>query len=229
MQTDSLLGLLQIADGLCPVGGFAHSFGLETYTQTGRVRDRAGLEAFLVAHLEGSAGPSDAVAAALAARHAARRRLKPILELDGRLDATKCVAEWRDASRQMGRQAAGMAVQLTESKLIRQLARLVETGETPGHHAVVFGSVTGQWGAEPEAVAAAYLHSAAALLVSAALRLAPIGQLDGQRALAAVRPRISRLAAAAAVAGADDIWSFSPGLELAGWRHARLDMRLFRS
>ena len=31
-------------------------------------------------------------------------------ELDGRLDATKCVAEWRDASRQMGRQAAGMAV-----------------------------------------------------------------------------------------------------------------------
>ena len=78
-------------------------------------------------------------------------------------------------------------------------------------------------------MAAAYLHSAAALLVSAALRLAPIGQLDGQRALAAVRPRIARLAAAAAVAGADDLWSFSPGLELAGWRHAGLDMRLFRS
>jgi urease accessory protein len=74
MTTDpALLALLQFADGLFPAGGFAHSFGLETYAQEGRVRDRAGLEAFIAAHLEGSAGPCDAVAVALAAipkRHA---------------------------------------------------------------------------------------------------------------------------------------------------------------
>src|SRR2546422_6124724 len=58
------LALLQPADGLCPAGGFAHSFGLETYVQEGRVDDAAGLEAFVVAHLEGSAGPCDAVAGA---------------------------------------------------------------------------------------------------------------------------------------------------------------------
>jgi urease accessory protein len=229
MRTASLLGLLQLADGLCPVGGFAHSFGLETYTQAGRVGDRAGLDAFLAAHLEGSAGPADAVAAALAARHGARGELGPFLELDARLDATKCVEEWRDASRQMGRQAARIAAPLADAGPVREMTRLVEARGTPGHHAVVFGTVTGHWGAEPEAVAAAYLHSTAALLVSAALRLAPIGQLDGQRVLAAARPRIARLAAAAATAGPDDLWSFTPGLELAGWRHARLDMRLFRS
>ena len=87
----------------------------------------------------------------------------------------------------------------------------------------------GRGGAEPEAVAAAYLHATAALLVSAAIRLAPIGQLDGQRALAAMRPRIARLAAEAAEAGLDDLWSFAPGLELGGWGHAGLEMRLFRS
>src|SRR2546426_4444171 len=63
MTTDpAFLALLQLADGLFPAGGFAHSFGLETYVQEGRVDDAAGLEAFVVAPLEGSAGPCGAVA-----------------------------------------------------------------------------------------------------------------------------------------------------------------------
>src|SRR5262249_11460726 len=69
--TDVLLAVLQLADGLFPSGGFAHSFGLETYTQSGAVRDAEGVAAFVRAHLEGSAGPADAVAAAAAARGAA--------------------------------------------------------------------------------------------------------------------------------------------------------------
>jgi hypothetical protein len=57
MTPHTLLALLQLGDGLFPAGGFAHSFGLETYAQEGRVRDRVGLEAFVTAHLEGAAGP----------------------------------------------------------------------------------------------------------------------------------------------------------------------------
>ena len=229
MRTASLLGLLQLADGLCPVGGFAHSFGLETYAQAGMLPDRAALEALLAAHLEGSAGPTDAVAAALAARHGAWMELEPIRELDARLDATKCVSEWRDASRQMGAQAARIGAAIADDLFVGELGRAVAAGEMVGHHAVLFGAIAGRGGAEPESVAAAYLHATAALLVNAALRLASIGQLDGQLALAAVRPRIERLAVAAEAADADDLWSFTPGLELAGWRHARLEMRLFRS
>jgi urease accessory protein len=229
MRTDSLLGLLQLADGLCPVGGFAHSFGLEAYAQAGRLPNRAALEALVAAHLEGSAGPTDAVAAALAARHGARMELAATRDLDARLDATKCVVEWRDASRQMGAQAGRIAAAISGDAFVLELAHAVEARQTPGHHAVVFGAVTGRSGAEPEAAAAAYLHATVALLVGAALRLLPIGQLDGQRILAATRPRIARLAAAAATAGVDDLWSFVPALELVGWRHARLEMRLFRS
>jgi urease accessory protein len=228
-MTEAWLALLQFADGLFPSGGFAHSFGLETYVQDGVIGDRAGLEAFVAAHLEGSAGPADAVSTATAVRLAAAGDMPELVVLDERLEAMKTVPEARAASRQMGRQTVRVAAALGADAFLADLARAVDEGVTPGHHAAVFGAALGRAGAEPEAAAAAYLHSTAALLVGAGLRLIALGQVDGQRVLAAMRPRIVRLALAAAAATPADMWSFNPGLELAGLRHATLDTRLFRS
>jgi urease accessory protein len=129
----------------------------------------------------------------------------------------------------MGRQALRVAAGLGDDPFLGRLARAVEDDRAAAHHATVFGAAVGRGGAEPERAAAAYLYSTAALLVGAGLRLIALGQLDGQRVLAAMRGRIERLAAAAAMATVDDLWSFNPALELAGIRHAALDMRLFRS
>jgi urease accessory protein len=225
----SLLSLLQFADGLFPAGGFAHSFGLETYVQDGRVRDRRDLEAFVSAHLEGSAGPADAAAAAIAVAVAQRGDAEEWIGLDARLDAMKTVPEFRAASRQMGRQTLRIAAGLGADPFLARLARAVDEGRAAAHHAAVFGAAVGRGGAHPERAAAAYLYSTAALLVGAGLRLIALGQLDGQRVLAAMRGRIERLAATAATATPDDLWSFTPALELAGICHATLDMRLFRS
>jgi urease accessory protein len=224
------LTVLQLSDGLFPAGGFAHSFGLETLTQDGVVTDRAGLETFVVAHLEGSAGPSDAVVVAVAARLADRDDLPGLVAADEHLDAMKPVPEFRAASLQMGRQTLRVMASLeSEPALLTAFVRTVDEGLAPGHHATVFGAALGRAGATPELAAAAYLHSTAALLVGAGLRLIALGQLDGQRVLAAVRPRLARLAAAAAGCDLADAWSFTPGLELAGLRHAGLEARLFRS
>jgi len=225
----AFLTLLQFSDGLFPAGGFAHSFGLETYVQDGRVRDRHDLEMFIAAHLEGSAGPADAAAAAIAVRIAQRDEPREWLALDALLDAMKTVPEFRAASRQMGRQALRVAAGLGDDPFLAHLARAVDDERTAAHHATVFGAAVGRGGADPERAAAAYLYATAALLVGAGLRLIALGQLDGQRVLAAMRGRIERLAAAAVTATADDLWSFNPALEIAGIRHATLEMRLFRS
>ncbi len=230
MITDSaFLALLQLADGLFPAGGFAHSFGLETYVQEGRVGDAAGLEAFVVAHLEGGAGPCDAVAVACATRLAACGDIAGVVSLDEKLDAMKCVPEFRAASRQMGRQTLRAASALGDDRFLGELLGAVEDGLAPGHHAVAFGCALGRAGADAERAAAAYLYSTAALLVGAGLRLIALGQVQGQGILATLRPRMARLAAQAAARAVEEMWSFNPGLELAGIRHATLDMRLFRS
>ena len=225
----ALLSLLQFSDGLFPAGGFAHSFGLETYVQDGRVRDRHDLETFVAAHLEGSAGPADAAAVAIAVGIARRNDPEEWLALDARLDAMKTVPEFRAASRQMGRQALRIAVGLGDDPFLARLARAVDDERAAAHHGTVFGAAVGRDGADPERAAAAYLYATATLLVGAGLRLIALGQLDGQRVLAAMRARIERLARAAAATTVGDLWSFNPALEIAGIRHAALDMRLFRS
>jgi len=225
----ALLTLLQFADGLFPAGGFAHSFGLETYVQDGRVRDRQGLETFVAAHLEGSAGPADAGAVAIAVGLAGRDDAAGWLALDARLDAMKTVPEFRTASRQMGRQTLRIAAGIADDPFLAGLALAVEDGRAVAHHATVFGAAVGRGGSDPARAAAAYLYSSAALLVGAGLRLIALGQLDGQRVLAAMRERIERLATAAATATVDELWSFNPAIELAGIQHAGLEMRLFRS
>jgi urease accessory protein len=228
-MTEAWLAALQFADGLFPAGGFAHSLGLETYVQDGVVRDCAGLEAFVTAHLEGSAGPADAVAVATAVRIAREGDVTAWIDLDERLEAMKPVPEAREASRQMGRQTLRVAAALAADVFLAELTRAVADGLAPGHHAPVLGAALGRARAEPTLAAAAYLHSTTVMLVGAGLRLIALGQLDGQRVVAAMRPRIVRLASAAAAATPADMWSFNPGLELAGIRHATLDARLFRS
>ena len=225
----ALLALLQLTDGLFPAGGFAHSLGLETYVQAGLVKDRASLEAFVRVHLDGSAGPADAVAVAAAVRCAAAEDTATALEIDARLDAMRIVPEFASASRQMGRQTLRVAVAWGDDTWLTAFEKRVESGATPGHYAVAFGLVAGRAGVEALPACSAFLHATAAMLVNASLRLLPIGQLDGQRTLAGLRPRIADLAGRAAAAPLDGMWSFTPGLELAGLRHAELDMRLFRS
>ncbi len=229
MNTESLATLLQFADGLFPAGGHAHSFGLETYVQEGAAVDAAGALAFVIAYLEGAAGPSDAVAVTLAVDHAGAGDVAALLALDARLDAMRPAAELRDASRQMGRQTLRVAAALTDDGLLRRFHEEADAGRTPAHHPVVFGALGGVLDWTREVAALAYLHAAAVVVVGSALRLLPMGQLEGQRILSSVRPLLTRLARTAAKATADDLWGFTPGIEAASMRHAQLEARLFRS
>ncbi|HEY7206088.1 MAG TPA: urease accessory protein UreF [Methylomirabilota bacterium] len=229
MTDQRLLSLLHFADSAFPTGGYAHSFGLEHYCQTGLVRDRDGLERFLVMQLEGSGGPCDATVVAGALRAAARDDLQACRELDRALEAMKVVKEFREGSRQMGRQTLRVAVALTGHPSLAVYLDEVNGDRTSGHHAVAFGMVAGTLGWDAQAAAIAFLYSTTALLVGAALRLLPMGQVEGQGVLWSLHPVIERVAREAAQRAPGDLSSFTPGLDIQGMLHERLDARLFRS
>ena len=76
---------------------------------------------------------------------------------------------------------------------------------------------------------AAFLQAVTANLVSAGVRLIPLGQTDGQRALAALEPVIAATVARALQCPLDQIGSATFRADLASMRHETQYTRLFRS
>ena len=66
-------------------------------------------------------------------------------------------------------------------------------------------------------------------MLATALNLLPMGQLEGQTVLWRLHPVIERVGREAAERAPDDLWSFTPGLDIQGMLHERLEARLFRS
>src|SRR5262249_41257899 len=75
----------------------------------------------------------------------------------------------------------------------------------------------------------AYLHAATANLISAGVRLIPLGQTAGQRVLAALEPVIVSAAARSVATPLDDIGGAAFRADLAAMRHETQYTRLFRS
>jgi urease accessory protein len=229
MMLETLLRVLQFSDGLFPAGGYAHSFGLETFVEDGRAATAADIRQLLHAYLEGSAGPTDAVFAVNALRRSLVNDLVGCRELDLELEAIKISAEGRAASRQFGHQTLGIAAALIDEPLVRAYSQMVTANEVPGHHAVVFGIVGGSWGWPENATAAALLYTSAVAIALAATRLMPVGQTQAQCLIGEIIPSIAVLAEDATRTPVSAAFTFAPALEIATMSHAQLDARLFKS
>jgi urease accessory protein len=120
------------------------------------------------------------------------------------------------------------APRLARPWLERWAADLARDGVEPAY-AVAVGVVAARSGVPLRPTAAAYLHALAANLVSAAVRLVPLGQTDGQRALAALEPAILAATEAAPDRPLAAVGSAIPVVEWASMRHETQYTRLFRS
>ena len=74
-----------------------------------------------------------------------------------------------------------------------------------------------------------YLQAFAANLVSAAMRLVPLGQTDGQRVCARLEPVLIDCVDAALAADLDDVGTATPVVDWTSMRHETQHTRLFRS
>jgi urease accessory protein len=224
----SLLSGLRFVDSFFPSGGYAFSSGLEAAVHGGGVRDAESFSGYVEDFLRNGTGRCEAVAVARAWNAQARGEGREAIEADWELDGMKLCQDTRMASRQMGRQVIRVAAaQLSGSKLLHDYGEAVEDGRTPGHLAVSLGLTLEDCGWKKGEAVAAYLYQSVVGLVSAALKLLPIGQREAQRLLASWLPLIEELSKAAD--HGMDMTSWTPIQDIYAMRHSRLTSRLFRS
>lgn len=222
-----LVRLLTWLSPAFPVGGFSYSHGLEQAVEAGLVTSLATTIDWIATIVTDGAGRADA-ALLLEAHRAA--------DDPDRLDATAALADVLRPTAELALEASGqgnaflatVAAAWPDPWADAWKARLKRQGRGLAYPVAV-GAVTARAGiAEAEALAA-YLQAFAANLVSAAVRLVPLGQTDGQRALAALEPVILAAAEAALARPFADLGSAAPMVDWCSMTHETQYTRLFRS
>lgn len=228
MNTPALLEGLRFVDTFFPSGGYAFSSGLEAAVQGGAVKNSDQFARYIEDLMRGGMSRREVLATKIANLAGAQGVVYPALEIDRRLDATKLSRESRMASRQMGRQVIRVAADQVKAKpILSEYRDEVESDRAPGHLAVTFGLTLGVCGWSPEETAAAFLYQTAVGFVSAAMRLSPIGQHEGQRILSEWLPLIERISREVDLNAGMSSWS--PIQDIYSMRHGSLEWRLFRS
>jgi urease accessory protein len=208
-----------------PVGGFSYSHGLEWTVEAGKVTDGETLGDWIDAILNHGAGRSDAILLAHAWRSVAvgdDRLLAETAELAAALAPS---AERRLET--LGQGAAFLAATRAPwpSPALERLA--AQTAEVA--YPVAVGACAAAHGLPLVPTVHGFVQAFAASLVSAGVRLIPLGQTEGLRVLARLEPLLPRLVAGAIAAGLDDIGGAAVMADIASMRHETQYTRLFRS
>jgi urease accessory protein len=208
-----------------PIGSFSYSHGLEYAVEAKLVSDAPSLRQWVETVLSRGAGRSDASLFAAAYRAAAAANDSDLDEI------VELASAWR-GSREMALESAAQGTAF--------LAATRAAWPQPRFDA--FAQLH-KGAALPIAVAVAcachdvpltlalpaYLHSVAANLVSAGIRLIPLGQSDGQRVIAALEPVVAAAAQAGQVTPFDQTGTAAPLIDWCSMHHETQYTRLFRS
>jgi urease accessory protein len=218
MSIDYLL--LQVNDALFPIGGYAHSWGFETYVQKGLVSGAASTAYYLRRELSANFLYNELLPARLAYEYALAGKIAELAGLDEILNASRLPAELRDGSR----------------KLASRFAKAVQsfyTGAAETYAAtfypVAYGAFCARAGLAKTDSLAAFIYGQTAARVNTAVKLIPLSQTDGQRLLreccALFDPLLERLAGLTE----DDLCRACPGFDLRAMQHETLYSRLYMS
>lgn len=241
----ALLTLIHLSDSALPIGGFSHSWGLETWCQNGLLGNSQSVLQSVGQLLRLSIAPQDGRACALAHRLSGQDDGLGFSKLNAYLTASRWAKEPREASLHLGARFLKLCL---ASGIVSDLNGL---NLEEIHHSAAFGWVCARVGISAADAVCAYLYTGCAAMVSACVRLIPLGQTEGQVVLAGLRVQVDalvddclsveesserRLPACSENGGSnlrpvelEDLMSFSPMHEQACVEHQTLYSRLFQS
>jgi urease accessory protein len=158
-----------------------------------------------------------------------RETLSELLALCARADAHRGTAELALESRAQGEAFLLICRAAWPHPFLDDWAVSLDAAERKPAYAVAVAGAAALAGVPLEASLTAYLHAVAANLVSAGVRLVPLGQTDGQRCLAALEPVVETALRASLQRDPEDFGAATLAVDLLSMAHETQYTRLFRS
>ena len=203
MNTDQKLMLLQINDALFPIGGYSHSYGLETYIQQGRVCDVQSAREYIQKRLGYNLLYTDFLAVHLAFLAAKEENLEKLNELEEIMEASR------------------------KSAFYQSYLKKREGKSTC--HPCAYGTFCACMGMDEDEVLLNFMYAQTSAMVTNCVKAIPLSQSDGQNILYHLHSHLDELLSKMKTLGEEMLCLSTPGFDLRSIQHETLYSRIYMS
>lgn len=230
MEINSQFLLLQINDALFPIGGYSHSYGLETYIQMGVVNDTKSAAEFIHKKLKYNLCYNELAFVRFAWDCAKQGDLVKIEELEEIADAGKTPREIREASQKLGSRFVKTVEKMELDFLAPIFTEYVNARRgTYTHHAVAYGVLCAAANIPLEEALDYFIYTQTSNLVVTCVKTIPLSQTDGQIILSGTVATFGDVIKKTFELTWKDLGLATPGFDLRCMQHENLYSRLYMS
>ena len=212
-----------------PTGSYSYSHGIEWAVEIGHIHDRESLVDWLEADLRYGSGQNEAIFFVETWRCGTKDDCEKLLDVAELAAAFRATSEFALESSQQAMACLATLRAVWPDRVLDRLSdALCERGIAPAV-AIVLGVRAARQGISVTLALPAFLQSYLANLVTAGVRLVPLGQTDGQLAIAELEQAVLAVSAQAEESTIHDLGSAAFMVDLASMSHETQYTRLFRS
>ena len=212
-----------------PIGSYSYSHGIEWAVEAAHVNDRESLVDWLEADLCYGSGRNEAIFFTEAWRCMAEDDRVKLFEVAELAAAFRGTSEFALESSQQAASCLTTLRQVWPDRVLDWLSEMLRERHVPPSLAIVLGVHSARQGVAASLALPAFLQSFTSNLVTAAVRLIPLGQTDGHLAIANLEEAVLAASAQVIETTIDGLGSAAFMLDLASMAHETQYTRLFRS
>lgn len=224
-----LLQYVQLLDSALPIGGFSHSFGLETYVQDGTITTARQLEEYIYGQIESSLCCLEGLAIKGMYEALEHDNLHEVNRLDRILHVQRTPRESREALLKMGRRLIKLASTLYPFMDWNKFKHALDDYGGVGTLPTVHTWVCYELNVELDDAVKGYMYSSVSNMVNSAVRLMSIGQTEGQQMIARSIEIIQSAWQKNKHLPVSSLHTYASAQEIRAMQHEHLPSRLFMS
>lgn len=230
INSSSFLHLLQLASPTIPIGAYSYSEGIENLVENKIITTQKQLQSWLTQELTYGSIRIESAIMLRGYRSLMEGKITDLIYWNNWLSAAKETSELRQQSWQMGQSLFSLLINLHINHPSLPPKETIKEAIT-GHcnYGIAFAIGAAYWQLPESELLLSYLHSWATNLITAGVKLIPLGQTQGQQILVNLSDIIINTHVNLLKLQDEELFTSNWGLTLASMNHQDQYTRLFRS